>query len=89
VIMICSTNSHLQYRQFDRRGRLSAIQALAIYTILVSSEQQRCLALSLVLLISMGVSGSLLVQESSHTHSFLVGTCSGLAGKPFIVGVRP
>ncbi|KAM3070494.1 hypothetical protein ACMFMG_010317 [Clarireedia jacksonii] len=43
-----------EYRQIDRRGKLAAIQALAIYTILVSSEQQRSLALSLGLLVSMG-----------------------------------
>jgi hypothetical protein len=56
MIMICSTNSRLQYRQPHCRSDSVAIQALEIYTIIVPSEQQGLLALSFVLSMSTGMS---------------------------------
>ena len=55
MYFICSKIILKQFHTFDEWMKLAAIQALAIYIILVASEKHRCPTLSTVLVLAVGV----------------------------------
>lgn len=44
----------IQFRIFDGRMKLAALQAITIYMILIASEKDRCITMSVVLVLAMG-----------------------------------
>ena len=55
MALICSEIMLKQFHTFDDWMKLAAVQALAIYIILVSSEKDRCPTMSVVLVLAVGV----------------------------------